>query len=75
MLAAAVALVACMLLFDASILSFLVLVPISVVVFCLSLLIGHFLSEPLSDLAKKTAAYRNGADIPNPTGACLRPTS
>ena len=64
MLAAAVALVACMLLFDASILSLLVLVPISVVVFCLSLLIGHFLSEPLSDLAKKPAAYRNGADIP-----------
>ena len=61
-----------MLLFDASILSLLVLVPISVVVFCLSLLIGHFLSEPLSDLAKKTAAYRNGADIPfEPDGRML----
>ena len=67
-------LVACMLLFDASILSLLVLVPISVVVFCLSLLIGHFLSEPLSDLAKKTAAYRNGADIPfEPDGRMLEP--
>lgn len=64
LLAAAVALVACMIVYDASVLSLLVLVPISVVVFCVSLLIGHFLSEPLSDLAQKTAAYRNGVDMP-----------
>ncbi len=34
------------------------------VVFSLSLLIGHFLSEPLRVLANKTAAYRAGADVP-----------
>ena len=52
-----------MLVYDASIAVLLALIPIGVVIFCISLLIGHFLSEPLSDLAKKTAAFRNGAAV------------
>ena len=52
-----------MLVYDASIAVLLVLIPISVVIFCISLLIGHFLSEPLSDLAKKMAAFRSGAPV------------
>ncbi len=55
--------VVCMLVYNASIAVLLVLIPISVVIFCISLLIGHFLSEPLSDLAKKMAAFRSGAPV------------
>ncbi len=36
------------------------IVPIALVVFLLSLLIGYFVSQPLRVLAKKIAAYRNG---------------
>lgn len=40
--------------------------------FPLSLLIGHFISEPLRHLAKKTAAYRSGIDVPfEPDGRLL----
>ena len=40
--------------------------------FSVSLIIGHFLSEPLRVLAKKTAAYRSGADVPfEPDGRLL----
>lgn len=63
LLAAVVTVVVCMLVYDASIAVLLVLIPISVVIFCISLLIGHFLSEPLSDLAKKMAAFRSGAPV------------
>ena len=63
LLAAVVTAVVCMLVYDASIAVLLVLIPISVVIFCISLLIGHFLSEPLSDLAKKMAAFRSGAPV------------
>lgn len=63
LLAAVVTAVVCMLVYDASIAVLLVLIPISVVIFCISLLIGHFLSEPLSDLAKKMAAFRSGAAV------------
>lgn len=42
----------------------MLLIPVGLVVFPLSLIIGHFLSEPLRMLAKKTAAYRAGADVP-----------
>ena len=52
--------------------AFLLLVPIGFVVFSLSLIIGHFLSEPLRVLAKKTTAYRAGADVPfEPDGRLL----
>lgn len=40
--------------------------------FPLSLIIGHFISEPLRHLAKKTAAYRSGIDVPfEPDGRLL----
>ncbi len=42
----------------------MLLVPVGLVVFTFSLIIGHFISEPLRLLAKKTAAYRSGADVP-----------
>ena len=63
LLAAVVTAVVCMLVYDASIAVLLVLIPISIIIFCISLLIGHFLSEPLSDLAKKMAAFRSGAPV------------
>lgn len=59
----AIVLLVCLLVWDLSALSFLLLIPVALVVFPLSLLIGHFLSEPLRILAKKTAAYRAGADV------------
>lgn len=42
----------------------MLLVPIGVAVFAFSLIIGHFISEPLRLLVKRTAAYRTGADVP-----------
>lgn len=42
----------------------MLLVPVGLVVFTFSLIIGHFISEPLRLLAKKTAAYRSGTDVP-----------
>lgn len=42
----------------------MLLIPVGVVVFTFSLIIGHFISEPLRMLAMKTAAYRSGADVP-----------
>ncbi len=57
-------LLVCLLAFDTPPKAFLLLVPVGIVVFALSLVIGHFLSEPLRMLAKKTAAYRSGADVP-----------
>lgn len=53
----------CVLAYEVPLVTLLVLVPIAVVVFLLSLLIGHFISEPLRILAKKTAAYRAGAEV------------
>lgn len=53
----------CFLAFDITPKAFLLLIPVGIVVFALSLVIGHFLSEPLRVLAKKTAAYRAGADV------------
>ena len=59
----AIVLLVCLLAWDLPALSFLLLIPVALVVLPLSLLIGHFLSEPLRILAKKTAAYRAGADV------------
>lgn len=42
----------------------MLLVPVGLVVFTFSLIIGHFISEPLRLLAKKIAAYRSGTDVP-----------
>lgn len=43
--------------------AFLLLVPISIGTFALSLIIGYFLSEPLRLLIKRAAAFRSGADV------------
>ena len=61
----------CFLAFDTPPKAFLLLVPEGLAVFALSLLIGHFLSEPLRVLAKKTAAYRSGVDVPFETDGRL----
>lgn len=50
-------------LFDTSWYAFLLLLPISILVFSLSLVIGHFLAEPMNLLVKKVQAYRAGADV------------
>ena len=42
----------------------MLLAPVGLVVFTFSLIIGHFIFEPLRLLAKKTAAYRTGTDVP-----------
>lgn len=47
-------------LFDASPLLFLTLAPAAVVVFGISLLVGHFLSQPLRDLHRKIVAMKQG---------------
>lgn len=72
LLAGAVIVLICFLAFDVTPKAFLLLIPVGVVVFALSLVIGHFLSEPLRMLARKTAAYRAGADVPfEPDGRLL----
>ena len=62
-MACAVILAVCFLFFGMPPVAFLMLIPACVVVFGLSLLIGHYLSEPLTVLTRKTAAYRAGADV------------
>lgn len=62
-LAGTLVLLACVLWFDTSPYAFLLLVPAALITFVLSLVIGHFLSEPLDVLAKKVEAYRSGADV------------
>lgn len=72
LLAGAVIVLVCFLAFDVTPKAFLLLIPVGVVVFALSLVIGHFLSEPLRMLARKTSAYRSGADVPfEPDGRLL----
>lgn len=72
LLAGAVIVLVCFLAFDVTPKAFLLLIPVGVVVFALSLVIGHFLSEPLRMLARKTSAYRAGADVPfEPDGRLL----
>ncbi len=47
----------------------LLLIPAALLTFTLSLIIGHFLSEPLNLLVKKVRAYRSGANVSfEPTG-------
>ncbi len=40
--------------------AFLLLIPAAIIVFCLSLVIGHFISEPLRSLHKTMLAFTNG---------------
>ena len=63
LLACTVILVICFFFFDTPITSFWLLLPVTLVVFGLSLLIGHYLTEPFTVLTKKTKAYRQGADV------------
>ncbi len=39
------------------------LVPITLVVYVLSLMLGHFIAEPLNDLISKVEAYKTGMDV------------
>ena len=43
--------------------AFLLLIPAGMITFVLSLVIGHFLAEPLNVLVKKTQAVRSGIDV------------
>ena len=62
-MAGAIILVVCFLFFGTPPETFLLLIPITIGVFALSLLIGHYLTEPLTNLTKKTAAYRSGTEV------------
>lgn len=63
LLASTTVLLVCFLAFDLSPKAFLFLIPVPLIVFPLSLIIGHFLSEPLRTLAQRISAYRSGADV------------
>lgn len=63
LLASATVLSICFFVFDLSPRAFLFLIPVVLIVFPISLLIGHFLSEPLRLLTNRALAYRLGADI------------
>lgn len=43
--------------------AFVLLAPAAVITFALSLIIGHFIAEPLTLLVKRVKAYRGGADV------------
>ena len=61
--ACAVVIIACVIMYDLPPRALLLLVPATVVVYTLSLIIGHFLAEPLNTLVKKVQAYRANADV------------
>lgn len=62
-LASSIVVFICFIAFDVPLEAFLLLIPISIVAFALSLIIGYFLSEPLRLLAKRAAAFRSGTDV------------
>ena len=62
-MAGTLVLLASVYLFDTSWYAFLLLVPAALITFVLSLIIGHFLAEPLNVLVQKVEAYRAGADV------------
>lgn len=53
----------CILHYDVPLSSALLLIPAAVITFLLSLLIGHFLAEPLNILVQKAQAFKNGKDV------------
>ena len=61
--AGALILFVCMFLFGVPWRAFALLVPAALITFVLSLVIGHFLAEPLQTLVRKVQLYRNGADV------------
>lgn len=53
------------LIFDVTPLAFLFLIPAAIIVFCISLMIGHFLSEPLRILCSNVSAVaKGGSPVP-----------
>ncbi len=69
LLAGAIIILSCILAFGISPKAFLLLVPTGLITFVLSLIIGHFLAEPLHMLVKKTEAIRAGHEASfNPDG-------
>ena len=62
-MAGTLVLLASVYLFDTSWYAFLLLLPAALITFVLSLIIGHFLAEPLNVLVQKVEAYRTGADV------------
>lgn len=63
MLASALVLFVCEILYELPWISFLQLLPVTVITFVLSLIIGYFLAEPLRLLLKKVRAYRAGVPV------------
>ena len=63
LLAGAIIVLTCFIAFGTPPKAFLLLVPTGLATFVLSLIIGHFLAEPLNVLVKKTEAVRSGADV------------
>ena len=63
LLAGAIIVLTCFIAFGTPPKAFLLLIPTGLVTFVLSLIIGHFLAEPLNVLVKKTEAVRSGADV------------
>ena len=61
--AGALVLFICMFLFGVPWRAFALLVPAALITFVLSLVIGHFLAEPLQVLVRKVEMYRNGSDV------------
>ena len=63
LLASALVLFVCELLYELPWYLFLLLLPVSLLTFILSLVIGYFLAEPLRLLLKKVKAYRAGVAV------------
>ena len=62
-MASAIVIVVCIFAFDAPWFSIALLAPVVLVVFLLSLLIGHFLAEPVTLLVRKTRALKQGQNV------------
>ena len=56
-LAAAIVTLLCIILFDATPLSFFLLIPAAIITFLVSLIIGHFLAEPLRALCRNMSIF------------------
>ena len=63
LLASALVLFVCTLLFELPWQALLLLLPVSLITYVLSLIIGYFLAEPLRLLLRKIKAYRAGANV------------
>lgn len=62
-LAGAFVVIICFFLFDTPLIALVLLVPTGLATFVLSLIIGHFLAEPLNVLVRKTEAFRSGINV------------